>query len=169
MQEITELMDHYRNVSRSLWNAGFWSVQELQNWDSHDLFEEIRKLLFNALVVAQLEKGDVCCNALDAAGHIYQVIPSFSGPVPIMIQQPREGDRSKYWDDPVREVRASDVELHFLDYFDWNQMGYVDFQYYRVRIAAFASQPHLVGREALLEHRYARVFTADTQGTGDAG
>ncbi len=83
-----------------------------------------------------------------------------------MIQKPREGDRCNYWDDPVREVKASDVELHFLDYFDWNQMGYVDFQYYRVRIVTFALQPHLVGREALLEHQYARVFTADTQGMG---
>jgi hypothetical protein len=36
-------------------------------------------------------------------------------------------------------------------------MNYIDFQYYRVRIVGFASQPHLVGREALLEHLHAKV------------
>jgi len=77
-----------------------------------------------------------------------------------MIHKPREGTRNMYWDDPVREAKASDVTLHFQDYFDWNKMDYVDFQYYRVRTASFVSQPHLAGRGALLEHQYAKVFIA---------
>jgi hypothetical protein len=37
-------------------------------------------------------------------------------------------------------------------------MAYADFEYYRVRIAAFPRQPHLAGREALIKHQYAKVF-----------
>ena len=44
-----------------------------------------------------------------------------------------------------------------MDYFDWNLLGCADFQYYRVRIAAFPSQPHLVGREALMDHLHVKV------------
>ena len=51
--------------------------------------------------------------------------------MPILIHLPREGNQSRncYWDDPVREVRATETEPHFLDYFDWNNMDYIDFQY----------------------------------------
>jgi len=45
-----------------------------------------------------------------------------------------------------------------------DMMNYAEFRYYRVRIMEFPLQPHLVGREALLEHHLARVFI--TRGTG---
>lgn len=147
MRDVTDLMDHYRVVARSIWNTGFWSQPDLQNWDSRDDFREIRKLLFNALVIARL---DVERNL--------QVVPLDSTTVPIMIQRPRGEGQAGYWDDPVKEIKASDAKLVFIDYFDWNEMGYIDFQYYKVRIVSFGSQPHLVGREALLEHQYANVI-----------
>lgn len=157
MRDITDLMDHYRVVARSVWNNGFWTEPELRNWDSWDHFEQTKRLLFKALVVARLEEGH-CCDVASLPYSIYQVVPATSGPAPILIHRPREGDRNRYWDDPVSEVGASDAELQFLDYFDWNPVGYIDFQYYRVHIATFVSQPHLVGREALLEHFHGRVF-----------
>jgi hypothetical protein len=158
MREITNLFDHYRVVARSIWNTGFWSEPDLQDWDSRDQFQQIKRLLFKALVVARVEGGHCCdLNSLPP-DHCYHVVPLEPGPVPISIERPREGDRNHYWDDPVKEVKAADAELHFLDYFDWDEMAYIDFQYYRVRIAAFPSQLHLVGRDALLEHPYAKVF-----------
>jgi hypothetical protein len=150
-------MDHYRNIARSVWNTGFWAQADLQTWDARDQFEQIKKLLFKALVIARLEKAHCCdLNSLSDDRKL-QVVPTTGGSVPIMIQRPREGDRNCYWDDPLSEIKAEDAELHFLDYFDWNKMGYADFQYYRVRIAAFTGQPHLVGREALLDHLHAKV------------
>lgn len=158
MRDVTELMDHYRIISRSIWNAGFWPVSGLRNWDSRDQFDQIKKLLFKSLVDARAAEEDDFCDLGNVPEHLYRVIPAGSAPVPIMIHQPREGDRNRYWDDPISQISGSEAELHFIDYFDWNEMDYIDFQYYRVRIAAFPTQPHLVGREALLDHRYARVF-----------
>lgn len=169
MHEITSLMQHYRIVARSVWNLGFWSQPELRDFDRRDQFEQIKKLLYKALVSARLEEGH-CCDLAALPDHICEVVPLEPGPIPIMIHRPREGDRNWYWDDPVCQVKASDVRLHFLDYFDWDQMNYLDFQYYRVRIAAFASNPHLIGREALLESHHAKVFVSAPSGiiAGDA-
>jgi hypothetical protein len=160
MYEITHLMDHYRVVARSVWNTGFWCVPELRTWDARDGFQETKKILFTHLVVAQLPHLNRQHGPAASLTYNYRVVPLDPGPVPIMIQQPRKDDRNWYWDYPLREIRAQDAELLFLDYFDWNEMGYLDFQYYRVRIEAFRLQPHLVGREALVEHQNAKVFAA---------
>lgn len=157
MREITDFMNHYRVVARSIWNSGFWSAPDLRTWDARDQFEQIKGLLFKSLVTARLDDGH-CCDLTSLPDKVYEVVPLEPGPVPILIHRPREGDRNWYWDDPVREIKASETELHFIDYFDWNLMAYIDFQFYRVRITSFGSNPHLVGREALLEHQYARVF-----------
>lgn len=157
MRDVTDLMNRYRIVARSIWNTGFWPVENLRTWDARDQFEQIKKLLLKAIVLAPLDGGH-CCDLYSLADRILRVVPS--GPVPIMIHRPREADRNWYWDDPVDKITAADGELHFLDYFDWDDMNYADFQYCRVRIAAFPAHPELIGREALLEHQYARVFVA---------
>jgi hypothetical protein len=157
MREITKLFDHYRVVARSIWNLGFWSESDLQNWDARDQFNQIKRLLFKSLVIARLGEGHCCdLNSLPPDPP-FRIVPH-PDRVPINIERPREGDSNHYWDDPVTNVKPQEVELRFLDYFHWNEMAYVDFQYYRVRIIAFESQPHLVGREALIEHLYAKVF-----------
>lgn len=134
----------------------------MQNWDSWDRFQQVKNLLFNALVVARVGEIECCGDLATVPRPIYRVIPLDPGPVPIMIHKPREGERNVYWDDPVNKIKAGDAELHFVDYFDWNKMAYVDFRYYRVRIAEFTAHPDLVGREALLDHEHARVFAAET-------
>ena len=48
--------------------------------------------------------------------------------------------------------------MNFTAFFDWCAVDYRDLQYYRVEIAGFDEQPHLVGREALIERQYVRVF-----------
>jgi hypothetical protein len=110
-------MDHYRVVARTIWNVGFWSQADLQNWDSRDHFREIRTLLFNALVMSRLnetdEVGTDLGNLLDRT---LQVTPLDSVTVPIMIQRPREEGQAGYWDDPVRDIKALDATLIFIDY-----------------------------------------------------
>jgi hypothetical protein len=160
MREVTDLMDRYRVVARSVWNTAFWPYPDRRNWDARDQFDQIKPLLFKALVVAPLEGGH-CCDLSTLPERALRVVPLDPGPVPILIERPREGDHNHYWDDPVEKIKASDAKLEFLDYFDWDLMAPADFQYYRVRIAEFNGQSHLVGREALLEHSHARVFVEE--------
>jgi hypothetical protein len=157
MDDITDLMNHYRVVARMVWNTGFWTQAELRTWDARDQFEQVKKVLFKALVGARIKPGHLC--DLDVLAEFnLRVIPVTSGPVPIMIQRPSQQGQATYWDDPFKQLSESQAKLQFIDYFDWDLMNYADFQYYRVRIKEFPQQSHLVGREALVEHSHARVF-----------
>ncbi len=157
LPDVTDVMNYYRIIARSLWNFGFWPLPELRNWDSRDQFDQVKALLFKAFVEARVAEGHLC-NLTNVPEHKYVVVPSVPGPVPVMIHRPREGDHNWYWDDPVDRLRPSDAELHFMDYFDWDDMNYAEFRYYRVCIVDFPLQPHLAGRQALLEHHLARVY-----------
>jgi hypothetical protein len=74
-----------------------------------------------------------------------------------MIQNPRPGAPTGYWDDPVNIVKPGEAKLVFIAYFDWDQMDYIDLRYYHVKIASFDGHPELVGREALIERQRAAV------------
>jgi hypothetical protein len=78
-----------------------------------------------------------------------------------MVARPTLEMPTGLWDDPVNRVNPGDAELQFVDFFDWRLLDYRDYQNYRVSIDAFAAQPHLVGREALVERQYVKVFIAD--------
>jgi hypothetical protein len=66
-----------------------------------------------------------------------------------------------FWPDP--ELREWDYvdEFTSIERILFDSLDSRDFQYYRVQIAAFDEQPHLVGREALIERHYVRVLLAD--------
>jgi hypothetical protein len=80
-----------------------------------------------------------------------------------MIQNPRPGDPTGYWDHPVKCIGPEEAEMHFVDYFDWDRLDYVDFQHYHVIIAKFDAHPELVGREALIDRRRASVHMTEEE------
>jgi hypothetical protein len=55
-----------------------------------------------------------------------------------------------YWDDPVTDIEPDDCDLRFIQFFDWWDLGFRDFAFYRVRIVGSQRYPHLVGRDALV-------------------
>lgn len=105
---------------------------------------------------------------MEAYGHCYTdfskvfaVIPRAEAGVPIRIEAPRPGDRSRYWDHPISKVKSSDATLEFIDYFDFDHLGYLDFKYVRARITDFPANSGLVGREALLDAEYVDIGVLD--------
>jgi hypothetical protein len=157
MRDVTDVFDRYRIAAREIWNSAFWPDAELRDGESLDAFHNIEQLLFDAIV---LRKADVEFNTPEL---FLKPLPFFhvepkSEAVPIMIQNPRGPGQAGYWDHPVNQVRSGEATMHFVDYFDWAEMEYVDFRFYRVRIAKFDKHPELVGREALLDWQFARVM-----------
>jgi hypothetical protein len=69
-----------------------------------------------------------------------------------------------YWDDPVKRLDTAGLSLVFEGFFDWERFGYIDYQYYRVRITQCHEHPHLVGREALVDVHFASVGLAEVEG-----
>ena len=83
-------------------------------------------------------------------------IPNSEHGVPISIN--RTHPASGYWDNPVKVVKPGDADLRFAGFFDWDELGWKDFEFCRVVIAGFPSQPHLVGRLALIAPQYVEVM-----------
>jgi hypothetical protein len=52
MRDITELMNSYRKCSRNLWNVYFSKRKDIG--DALDVFEQIRELLFDSVVLSEL-------------------------------------------------------------------------------------------------------------------
>lgn len=164
MKDVSSVFDHYRSNARAIWNMAFWPDGELRNWDSIDRFHEIEKLLFDALVMAKLDREWPQCDLFVNPIPFFQIAPSIAHGTPIMIQKSRPGAPTGYWDDPVNLIKPKEAELQFIAYFDWNHMDYVDLQYYRVKIAGFDAHPELVGREALVGRQHATIQLSDEIG-----
>jgi len=141
MQKVTERFVIYRNAARSVWNTAFWPYEELRNWDSRDRFEEIKRILFEAIVLDERRSP---------SASRFLLAPKGEG-VPILIEQPRPSDANRYWDAPVTTLKSGEATLEYVDFFDWDLLDCSDFRYYKAKIKEFAMHPELTGREALVE------------------
>lgn len=158
--DVTAIFDHYRVSARSIWNTAFWPDPQLREWDFIDAFDDIQRILFDSLVLSKIDMEFSAEHLFRKAIPFIHVSPA-AGQCPIMIQNPRGPNMRGYWDDPVNQISANSVEIHFIDFFDWNRMAVRDFHYYRVSIVRFDEYPHLLGREALIESQYASVLFAN--------
>jgi hypothetical protein len=130
VKDVTLLLNTYRECARGVWN-NFLRADA----DSDGV-------------------ADADFDRVDAFSALCEVL--LAELVPIMINRPSQ-DGNKYWDDPVGQIGQEGVKLLLIDYFDWDQMGFIDFQYYRVKVIGFEQHPHLVGREALLDVHHGNV------------
>jgi len=150
MNDVTPLMQSYRECVRHIWNSYFRAEAEpRQDWDLRDRFYDAALILFRALVLHGLDVDDSRMLA-DYRGDQQPLtflrleVDSRSE---IMVN--RTGT-SGYWDDPVTSIEHGDCDLRFIQFFDWWDLGFRDFAFYRVRIVASPRYPHLVGRDALV-------------------
>jgi hypothetical protein len=158
MQDVSNIFDHFRESARTIWNTAFWPDPDFHEWDSIDRFVEIQRLLFDELVLAKLGRNWPIQDIFRVPMPFFFAVPR-SQIIPILIQNPRPGSPSGYWDHPVNQISQGAAEMQFLAYFDWDRMDYVDFHYYHLQIKKFDAQPELVGREALIERQCTRIFT----------
>jgi hypothetical protein len=156
MKNIKPEMAAYREAMRHLWNSTFSKLDDsLRFGTCLDLFEQIDDLVFRALVCEPLGIELEARASFDPIVSL-KVIPASTTDVPIMIN--RMVPASGYWDYPIKTITASDVDLVFIGFFDWDAYESKDMRYYRVRIVNSISEPDLVGRDALIETFYADVF-----------
>jgi hypothetical protein len=155
VKDVSGIFDHFRVAARDIWNRAFWPVPDFQNWDSSDVFQELKVILFDELVLARLDLEWPREKIFRAAIPFFTLTPTH-GISSALIQ--RSASEQGYWDHPVKEIKAGEAELHFIEYFDWNQMDYQDFKYYRAKIASFPAHPETLGLEVLLERFTYSVF-----------
>ena len=163
--DVTDLFGSYRECVRHLWNAYFRPLAEpTQNWDVRDEFDAVARAIFSSLVLRPL--GVLNLELSRASSPDPSVLPGFiilpgvEQGTPIFIN--RALPRTGYWDHPINRIRPSEVELHLLRFFDFDELGYRDFRHYEVVVHASPTYPDLVGRAALIEFHNAKVLFSKT-------
>ncbi len=154
MQDVTEVLNRYRECARSLWN-NFIRRPEPQ-CESVDAFHAICERLFQELVIDQLEEEQSVRYGGNEPFPFLVVVPIVDG-VPIMIRRDVPGN-NQYWNHPVNRVSRDGTKLLFIDYFDWDTTGFRDFRYLRVKVESLDAHPEVVGHEALLEAHNVNVY-----------
>ena len=173
--DITASVANFREAARHLWNAHYrQNLSDRDCWDLRDSFDEVAIQLFASLVLEPLGLNSTSL----APSNVGEptpltsliVCPSPESGVPIMIN--RDRPRSGYWDHPQQRVTGDDAELRLARFFDFDELACRDFRYLEVFIASSNRHPDIVGRWALLDFEYARVFVrqpvAGYEAQGDA-
>ena len=150
MRDITDLMNSYRECSRNLWNV-YFSAKDYWS-ESTCAYGSIRKLLFQTLVLDELLYDD---SLEPPPPPVLRIVPRWSV---ILINRPSE-DGNGYWDqEKDLAVGETDIQLEFVDYFDWSEYPLREFHFYRCKILKFPSHVEYEGRQALIEVLNCRVF-----------
>lgn len=149
MNDVTAVMNDYRECVRHLWNTHFLKNYEKGDSDFIDLYNGIVMDLFRVLVLRKFDREEWTLQP----GHWYpqEMLPFLRIDAPsrssIMINRAQE---SSYWDDPVNFFWKGELDLRFIRYFDWNVYDFRDFAYYKVAVVGSEKYPHLIGRNALV-------------------
>lgn len=172
MNDVTQLLNSYREAARFVWNNFLRDPKE----EDHGLqpdnerycdYNGLSKILFGSLVIRVLGR-DTFLDSYWHRDHLFsswlqvvpflRVVPRFECPVFIAREPAQAG--TAYWDAPVTRI-VPEADLRYVEHFDFDQVGYRDFHYYRVRILAFPGHPQLLDHDALIEVQDARVFHLD--------
>lgn len=161
MRDITKIMNRYRECIRNLWNIYFLEqTSQGDDWDRYDKYEEICGLLFSALVLKFVDrlscKKSLAYELIKEPILFFRVVPCAESGVPIYIN--RDVPCTGYWDYPLNIIKPSDVDMRFVDFFDFNLKGFRDFQYCRVRIVGSNTYSEIIGRDALLESNNVKII-----------
>lgn len=163
-RDVTDLFHRYQECARHIWNASFLpSLSKATQWDTRDLFEDVCVLLFKALILMPLGHDDAdkrpSYHRDKKCLHFLRIEPAASSGTPIRIS--REEGSERCWDHPYGYLRAGELDLRFVDFFDFDVLGQRQFEFYRARIVESTVDPALIGRDALVQVNAVRIRLGD--------
>jgi hypothetical protein len=158
MKDITNKLFTYLEAKRHLWNTYFLpAFSSLRECSPLDEYEEIDRLLFSALVLKDINKN------LELESDF-----NFGAtPFPYLIVVPEEGiskmdilvcpSSSGKWEF-VNLSLNKNIQFSFIEFFEWDRYSYTTYPYFRVKIEKCDIRQDIVGWDALIETKNARVF-----------
>jgi hypothetical protein len=142
-------------------------ISSEDQWDISDEFDEICTRLFSSLVLNPVggtsHKKNHSYEQSPKPLLCLQVVPQNKSGTPIQINREKT-KASGYWDYPLKLIKPSDVDLRFVDCFDFDKLGYKNFEYYLVHIVDAPKYPDIIERNALIKAQYVNVFFIDEFG-----
>ena len=162
MKDVTPIFETYRECARHLRNT-YFSTRDNEDWDIIEDFEEVAQVLFERLVLVQLAEERFCNGEFEpeigsmVKANKIMLVPS-SNEMPVMISRNRDVAGNRYWDHPITRLETDDAVIAFLEYFDWDQFGLIDFRYYLGTIISSSKYPQVIGYQVLVETIHAKVI-----------
>lgn len=147
MPTADQLIQHYCECARSTWN------NYLRSSDADEAalerYEEVRALLFRAIVLDPLGMGDATRDPQDETWSFLRVVAG-AELSPILVNTP-SSDGNQYWAPAEKGTDLSDAEILFVDLFDWDPQAFRDLALVMALVVASPKHPELSGRSILVE------------------
>jgi hypothetical protein len=150
---VDQLIQHYCECARSTWNNYLWSSDADEA--ALERYEEVRELLFRAIVLDPLGVGEATREAEDATWSFLRVVAPADVST-VLVNKPST-DGNQYWEPAEKGVDLSDAEIQFVDLFDWDPRAFRDLALMMALVVASPKNPELVGRSILLERNSVTV------------
>lgn len=155
MTKVTQYFEKFMEASRHMRNTYYVPDSE-DDWDIVDDFDELSILLFKHLVCIPL---GVNLNQFDWLGEPMAIfkLKARGQRLPIMINRKPNIDHGN-WEHEISSVEPNDLELTFIDYFDWDPKGMIDYRYIMCRITGAEVSKNVIGHTALVESHYVDIY-----------
>ena len=162
--DVTLVVREYRRVVALLWNSGFCSkLFAAPDWDSVDIFNRVRAILFSSLVVDTIGIHNFDVNSFGTNWKpIESLIVSIEHlPSSIMLNRKNgsqaQGSYSGYWDEVLPLRNSDEISMEFVDFFDFDQIETRHFEYCLVCVKRCIIRPDIEGRLALINSESIKV------------
>ena len=160
MQDVTALLNNYRECARVLRNGYFRPEPGAADpLETIQRFEEIDSILFRALVLWNIRRPSFRRIAGEPVPFL-RVAPASTG-IPIRLQG-EAADGTPQWRDTADRLTDLEADFRFIGYYDPVETAYVDFRNYRVRVFALPQHPELEGSDALIDCHDAKVYLLES-------
>ena len=164
---ILNLINEYRDCSRSLWNRYFMDrFQNTQNWNFVDSFKIIKEELFQSIVLSTFIDKDSIHFSLGKVSELISVKLERATEVQINRYSNEYNnahyETAGYWDNSVKELDEH-VTLLFVDFFDWNAYGFLDMTLVMCEISSNPNDPSIEGHRVLVNVDFVDIFLAQAK------
>ena len=146
LDNVTNIFQTYREHARHLRNTAFPTLQN-RNWDISLDFDDVNTLLFDRLVLNPIPTLAYEL-ALKWEENDAFLIEATGGGFRAMIS--REKGATGYWDHAIEMLMKGEAKIAFQKYFDWDELGLINYQYVYGIIRESGRYPKSVDHHVLI-------------------
>jgi hypothetical protein len=157
MLEVTNILHRYVEAKRHLWNTYFSEKVESLGDPRVDCFQDIDRLLFQAIVVEELNVAGVELRSLGSEPLVFLEVQLRDEIDRVEVLSSKEGAQRTWSPKTVTRQEFQQYKLLFIDFFDWFPTGRPSFPYFEVGVGSADSSKGLLERW-LIKCLDAKVF-----------
>ncbi len=167
--ECTDLFLRYREISRLVWNLGFWPYPECREWASERAYDSGIARLFEGMILRPLGCAARIEETFQPGVAAEFTVETTTPDAELLVDKHLPDEPGRLWGNPVIRLRESNYQLKFIAFFDWYQLAPRDFRLLEVLIQRLDDRPDLVGHHALLEMDRCSIFLLRDDDASDSG